>query len=141
VAPTASAWGTVGEIRQRVGVVFQNPDDQLFMPTIYDDVAFGLRNYGIAEADIEQRVNCQLRELRIARLKHRSSLRLSAGEKRTVAIATHDISFAAQVCDLALLLKSGRIFADGASAELLFDEKTMDECGVEAIPLLCRGGR
>lgn len=132
---------TVGEIRQRVGVVFQNPDDQLFMPTIYDDVAFGLRNYGIAEADIEQRVNCQLRELRIARLKHRSSLRLSAGEKRTVAIATHDISFAAQVCDLALLLKSGRIFADGPSAELLFDERTMDECGVEAIPLLCRGGR
>lgn len=165
---------TVGEIRQRVGVVFQNPDDQLFMPTIYDDVAFGLRNYGIAEADIERRVDRQLRELRMAHLKHKSSLKQSAGEKRTVAIATvlvmeptvmlfdeptafldpkarrnlinllgklphtkliatHDISFAAQVCDRAILLKSGRIFADGASVELLFDEKTMDDCGVEAI--------
>jgi len=165
---------TVGEIRRRVGVVFQNPDDQLFMPTIYDDVAFGLRNYGIAEAEVEQRVDCQLRELRIAHLKHRSCLRLSAGEKRTAAIATvlvmeptvmlfdeptafldpkarrnlinllgrlphtkliatHDISFAAQVCDRAILLKSGRIFADGASVELLYNEKTMDDCGVEAI--------
>ena len=173
---------TVGEIRRRVGVVFQNPDDQLFMPTIYDDVAFGLRNYGIAEADIERRVDRQLRELRMAHLKHKSSLKQSAGEKRTVAIATvlvmeptvmlfdeptafldpkarrnlinllgrlphtkliatHDISFAAQVCDRAILLKSGRIFADGASAELLYDEKTMDDCGVEAIPLPCQGGR
>ncbi|MGB7595681.1 MAG: ATP-binding cassette domain-containing protein, partial [Erysipelotrichaceae bacterium] len=40
---------TLGEIRRRVGVVFQNPDNQLFMPTIYDDVAFGLRNYGLPE--------------------------------------------------------------------------------------------
>lgn len=165
---------TVGGIRRRVGVVFQNPDDQLFMPTIYDDVAFGLRNYGIAEAEVEQRVDRQLQELLITHLKHRSSLKLSAGEKRTAAIATvlvmeptvmlfdeptafldpkarrnlinllgklphtkliatHDISFAAEVCDRAILLKSGRVFADGASAELLYNEKTMDDCGVEAI--------
>ncbi|MEA4884537.1 MAG: ABC transporter ATP-binding protein [Clostridia bacterium] len=173
---------TIGEVRRLVGVVFQNPDDQLFMPTIYDDVAFGLRNYGIAETEIEQRVDCGLQELRIAHLKQRSSLKLSAGEKRTAAIATvlvmeptvmlfdeptafldpkarrnlikllgklphtkliatHDIPFAAQVCDRAILLKSGRIFADGPSSELLYDEKTMDDCGVEAIPLSYQGGR
>jgi cobalt/nickel transport system ATP-binding protein len=79
---------TVNEIRKRVGFVFQNPDDQLFMPLIYDDVAFGCRNYGMPEAEIKLRVNETLKQLNINHLGSRSSLRLSGGEKRMAAIAT-----------------------------------------------------
>jgi cobalt/nickel transport system ATP-binding protein len=79
---------TLGEIRKRVGVVFQNPDNQLFMPTIYDDIAFGLRNYGVSEAEVEAKVDYYLKELGIMHLKHRSPLKLSGGEKRIAAIAT-----------------------------------------------------
>lgn len=79
---------TLGEIRKRVGVVFQNPDNQLFMPTIYDDVAFGLRNYGLPENEIEAKVDFYLKELGILHLKNRSPLKLSGGEKRIAAIAT-----------------------------------------------------
>lgn len=79
---------TVNGIRQRVGLVFQNPDDQLFMPLIREDVAFGLRNYGLSEAETDQRVNKVLEALGITSLKDRSSMRLSGGEKRTAAIAT-----------------------------------------------------
>lgn len=74
-------------IRRLVGVVFQNPDDQLFMPMIYDDVAFGPRNFGLSEAEVETRVSDALMELGIEHLKNRSSLKLSGGEKRTAAIA------------------------------------------------------
>jgi cobalt/nickel transport system ATP-binding protein len=79
---------TLGEIRRRVGMVFQNPDNQLFMPTIYDDVAFGLRNYGLPENEIEAKVDYYLKELGILHLKNRSPMKLSGGEKRIAAIAT-----------------------------------------------------
>ena len=76
------------EIRRKVGVVFQNPDNQLFMPTLYDDVAFGLRNYGVPEHAIEAKVDYYLSELDIMHLKNKSPLKLSGGEKRIAAIAT-----------------------------------------------------
>jgi cobalt/nickel transport system ATP-binding protein len=79
---------TAGEIRRKVGLVFQNPDDQLFMPLIYDDVAFGLRNCGLSEEEIAGRIDRLLSELGISHLAQRSSLRLSGGEKRTAAIAS-----------------------------------------------------
>ncbi|MDR3296179.1 MAG: energy-coupling factor ABC transporter ATP-binding protein [Clostridiales Family XIII bacterium] len=74
-------------IRKNVGLVFQNPDDQLFMPDIFEDVAFGPRNLGLAEDEVKTRVDAALETLGIAQLARRSPLKLSGGEKRLSAIA------------------------------------------------------
>ncbi|SFQ43434.1 energy-coupling factor ABC transporter ATP-binding protein [Caldicoprobacter faecalis] len=79
---------TLSAIRQRVGFVFQNPDDQLFMPTVYDDVAFGPRNYGLDEDEVKLRVERALEMVGIPHLRDRVPFRLSGGEKRVVAIAS-----------------------------------------------------
>ncbi|MGL4606692.1 MAG: energy-coupling factor ABC transporter ATP-binding protein [Eubacteriaceae bacterium] len=76
------------EIRKKIGMVFQNPDDQLFMTKVYDDVAFGPRNEGLAEDMVENHVNEALKSLNILELKNRMPQKLSGGEKRRVAIAT-----------------------------------------------------
>ena len=78
----------LNEIRSRAGLIFQNPDDQLFMATIYDDIAFGPRNYGLTEDEVKKRVEQALLELGIIHLRGRSGLKLSEGEKRLAAIAT-----------------------------------------------------
>ena len=164
---------TLREVRKRIGLVFQNPDDQLFMPLIFDDVAFGCRNFGMAEDALAARVEETLRLLHISHLGRRSSLKLSGGEKRMAAIATvlameprvlmfdeptafldhkarrrvietlqnlrhtkivatHDLAFAAEVCDRVVILKEGRVAGDGALA-LLRDKTVMQNCGLEAI--------
>jgi len=76
------------EIRSQVGMVFQNPDDQLFMTSIFDDIAFGPRSYGLDEVETAKRVNSALSKLKIEHLAERSPLKLSGGEKRLAAIAT-----------------------------------------------------
>lgn len=78
----------LAEIRNVVGVVFQNPDDQLFMPKVFDDIAFGPRNLGIGEEEIERRINTVLENLGISHLRDRLTSKLSGGEKRRIAIAT-----------------------------------------------------
>lgn len=75
------------EIRRRVGVVFQDPDDQLFMPTVREDIEFGPRNLGWEEEDIAERAERVMSELGILRWSDRSPAHLSAGQKRRVAIA------------------------------------------------------
>ncbi len=75
-------------IRSMIGMVFQNPDDQLFMPTIFEDVAFGLQNRGYQPEHIEQKVWHTLRHLDIERLAPRAPYQLSGGEKRSASIAT-----------------------------------------------------
>jgi len=151
------------EAPKQIGLVFQNPDDQLFMPLIYDDVAFGCRNFGLPEEQVKARVEETLSQLNISHLKNRSSLKLSCGEKRMAAIATvlsmnpsilmfdeptayldpkakhalaetlknlqhekiiatHDMAFAAEVCDRVIVLKDGRIVAEGGK-DLLYDEE------------------
>lgn len=75
-------------IRNMIGMVFQNPDDQLFMPTIYEDVAFGLQNRGYRPEHIEQKVRHTLRHLDIEHLASRAPYQLSGGEKRSASIAT-----------------------------------------------------
>lgn len=165
---------TLSEIRTKVGIVFQNPDDQLFLPTIYDDIAFGLRNLGLDEESVRYRVEDRLKLLHIEHLRDRTALKLSGGEKRmaamatvlamkpsvmvldeptafldpkarralirvlkelphTMLIATHDLTFAAEVCPRSVLLCKGEVFADGPSEQLLYDEEKMDAAGVEAI--------
>lgn len=79
---------SIKQIREQVGVVFQNPDDQLFLSNVYDDIAFGLRNYGVDEKRIEEKVDRVLEQLDVARLKRGNSHKLSGGEKRIIAIAT-----------------------------------------------------
>ncbi len=76
------------DIHRKVGMVFQNPDDQLFMPMIYDDLAFGPRNMGLDEDRVRELVELTLERLHIPYLKNRSSLKLSGGEKRMAAIGT-----------------------------------------------------
>ncbi|MBF0572412.1 MAG: ABC transporter ATP-binding protein [Desulfamplus sp.] len=75
-------------VRRSTGMVFQDPDDQLFMPTVFDDVAFGLINFGVPEAEIENQVMKALEIVGVSHLAQRSPHKLSGGEKRAVAIAT-----------------------------------------------------
>lgn len=79
---------TLSMIRQRLGMVFQDSDDQLFMPTVYEDVAFGPRNFKLDEKEVEARVVEALTTVGIPHLSNRASFRLSGGEKRCAAIAT-----------------------------------------------------
>ncbi|MDR1597289.1 MAG: energy-coupling factor ABC transporter ATP-binding protein [Treponema sp.] len=76
------------ELREQVSLVFQDPEDQLFMPSIYEDLAFGPRNMGLDEDAVRRRVDEILNRLGIGFLRDRSPLRLSGGEKRLTAIAT-----------------------------------------------------
>ena len=76
------------EIRRRVGIVFQDPDDQLFMPTVGEDVAFGPANFGVTGTELEARVDAALAAVDMAGHKERSPLNLSGGQRRRVALAT-----------------------------------------------------
>jgi len=79
---------TLPQIRRTVGMVFQDPDDQLFMPTVYDDVAFGPLNLGLNGTDLESRVADALERVGAGQLAGKAPYHLSAGEKKRVAIAT-----------------------------------------------------
>jgi len=151
------------EVRRRVGIVFQDPDDQLFMPTVHDDVAFGPANLGHRGDDLEPRVATALDRVGMGHAGDRAPHRLSAGERRRVAVATvlamdpevlvldepsshldpmarreladvirtldltvvmvtHDLPYAMELCERAVLLDDGVIVADGPTNELLADE-------------------
>jgi cobalt transport protein ATP-binding subunit len=76
------------EIRRKVGLVFQNPEDQLFCPTVFDDVAFGPLNMGLDEERVRQRVEKALEMMGLKGFEGRSAHHLSEGEKKRVALAT-----------------------------------------------------
>lgn len=75
-------------IRRLVGLVFQDPDDQLFMPTVFDDVAFGPINMGCSENEVRERTDRALAQVDMLDFKHRAPYHLSEGQKRSVSIAT-----------------------------------------------------
>jgi cobalt/nickel transport system ATP-binding protein len=155
--------GDVRALRARVGLVFQDPDDQLFMPTVREDVAFGPLNLGATPAQAQGRVAAALREVRMEDVADRAPHQLSLGQRRRVAIATvlamdpsllvldepsasldprarrellamldrigrtmlvvtHDLPFAAELCERAVVLSGGRIVADGRCLDILRDE-------------------
>ncbi|MEY3696710.1 MAG: hypothetical protein RJA41_360, partial [Actinomycetota bacterium] len=76
------------EIRRRVGIVFQDPDDQLFMPTVREDVEFGPFNMGLRGSELEARVNYALEQVGMADFADRAPHHLSFGQRRRVALAT-----------------------------------------------------
>ena len=158
--------GDVRELRAAVGLVFQDPDDQLFMPTVREDVAFGPLNLGATREDADGRVAEALAAVRMEGVADRAPHQLSLGQRRRVAIATvlamtpkllvldepsanldprarrellevlrdlertmlvvtHDLPFAAELCERAVVLSAGRIVADGPCPEILGDEQLL----------------
>jgi cobalt/nickel transport system ATP-binding protein len=79
---------TLAEIRRRVGIVFQDPDDQLFLPTVGEDVAFGPANLGLRGAELAARVDEALAAVGMAEHRDRAPHHLSFGQRRRVAVAT-----------------------------------------------------
>jgi cobalt/nickel transport system ATP-binding protein len=75
-------------IRRKLGFVLQNSDNQMFMPTVYEDMIFAPLNYGCSREEAERRVDAVLERLGLQELKHRHNHRISGGEKRMAAIAT-----------------------------------------------------
>ena len=78
----------LAKIREKIGYVFQDSDSQLFMTTVYEDVAFAPRNYGLSEEEVDRRVQSALEAVHIAHLKDKPIYQLSGGEKKLVSIAT-----------------------------------------------------
>jgi cobalt/nickel transport system ATP-binding protein len=78
----------LADVRRRVGLVFQDPDDQLFMPTVRDDVAFGPANLGLRGAALQRRVDEALAAVGMAEVADRAPHHLSFGQRRRVAVAT-----------------------------------------------------
>ena len=163
IGGTVLARNTVREIRRRVGVVFQDPDDQLFMPTLAQDVAFGPANFGVRGAELEARVARALDAVSMTELASRSPAHMSGGQRRRAALATvlacepevlvldepsanldpvarrelaetlsglaatmlivtHDLPYAAQLCDRAIVMDGGVIVADGPVPDVLSDD-------------------
>ncbi len=157
---------TLPEIRRRVGIVFQDPDDQLFMPTVRDDVAFGPANLGLRGRELADRVQEAMTAVDVQSLAERPPHHLSFGQRRRVAIATvlamrpeilvldepssnldpasrrelaeileslevtvlmvtHDLPYAAQLCERSVILSDGRVVADGPPVNLLGDSELM----------------
>lgn len=153
---------TVGDARRRVGMVFQNPDDQLFMPTVFEDVGFGPANLGVSPEELDGVVSGALAQVGAESLKDRVPHHLSGGERRRISLATvlamdpdvlvldeptsgldpagrreligvlgslpmaqlvitHDLPFAAEFCDRALIMDGGLIVADGKTSDILYD--------------------
>jgi cobalt/nickel transport system ATP-binding protein len=163
------------ELRRRVGIVFQDPDDQLFMPTVREDVAFGPANLGIAGSELDARIESALRAVGMEAYASRPPHHLSFGQRRRVSIATvlamnpdilvldepssnldpasrrelaeilvglditllmvtHDLPYALELCDRALVMNSGVVVADGATRDVLADEDLMRSSRLE-LPL------
>ncbi len=79
---------SLAHIRRKLGFVLQNSDNQMFMPTVYEDMIFAPLNYGLSREEAEARVDAVLARLGLTELKHRHNHRISGGEKRMAAIAT-----------------------------------------------------
>ncbi|MBX7430872.1 energy-coupling factor ABC transporter ATP-binding protein [Mycobacterium sp. Y57] len=162
IGGTALSRTTLRDIRRRVGLVFQDPDDQLFMPTLAQDVAFGPANFGLRGDELQARVANALAAVSMTELADRSPAHMSGGQRRRAALATvlacepevlvldepsanldpvarrelaetltgldatmlivtHDLPYAAQLCDRAIVMDGGVIVADGAIDEVLSD--------------------
>jgi cobalt/nickel transport system ATP-binding protein len=114
---------TVKIARRKIGFVFQNPDDQLFMSRVYDDVLFGLLNSGVPEEEAHVRVRNALAKLGVGHLADRSPFRLSGGEKRLCALAA------------VLVMEPEIVFFDEPSAFLDPKSQRTASAAIQALPL------
>lgn len=96
----------LGKVRRLVGFVFQDPDDQLFMATVNEDVAFGPANFGFDRTEVDRRVAAALE---------------AAGQSDLGPRAPHHLPFVLELCPRSLIMDQGRIVADGETAQLLAD--------------------
>lgn len=160
------------EIRRRVGLVFQDSNDQLFMPNVGEDVAFGPANLGFSGLELEERVTSALTAVGGPELISRPSHHLSGGERRRAALATvlamdpdvlvfdepssdldgagrrelvatldrlemtqlvitHDLPLALELCPRAVIMRDGRVVADGTTRELLTNAELLGENRLE----------
>ena len=160
------------QIRAKVGMVFQNPDDQLFSPTVFDDVAFGPLHIGFDEATVRQRVAEALEAVGMSDFAGRMPHHMSVGQKKRISIATvlamypeilvldepsagleprgrrelmnllhrlpntmlvstHDMALVRDLFPRTLIMSEGRIVADGATADILADERLLEQHGLE----------
>lgn len=163
---------TLPIVRQTVGLVFQDADNQLFMPTVGEDVAFGPANMGLAPEEIDERVTRALRAVGAEALRDSAPCRLSGGQKKSVAIATalamepsilvmdeptsnldprarrliidllarfehtmliatHDIDMIPELCPRTIVMREGRIAADGDTERIFADLPLIEACGLE----------
>ncbi|MGB9661132.1 MAG: ATP-binding cassette domain-containing protein [Moorellaceae bacterium] len=175
VGPATERW-----VRAQVGLVFQDPDDQVFSATVEEDVAFGPRNLGLPPSEVEARVRSSLDAVGMLALRDKPPYRLSYGQKKRVAIAgvlamepeiiimdepmafldpagqsgvmaildrlyeqgktliiaTHDVDFAASWAEMVIILKEGRLLAQGGP-ELLLEESLITAAGLR-LPLVAQ---
>ena len=163
---------TLPLVRQSVGLVFQDSDNQLFIPTVEEDVAFGPSNMRLEPEEIRRRVTEALDAVGALDLRGESPFRLSGGQKKRVAIATvlamepsvlvmdeptsnldprarrqiidlirrfshttliatHDMEMVLDLCDRTIVMKEGRIVADGSTRHVFGDLALLEECGLE----------
>ena len=166
---------TLRDLRKRVGLVFQNPDDQLFMPTVEEDVAFGPLNLGLDSDAVRARVGRALAQVGGLELAARPPHHLSSGQKSRIAIATvlamepdvlvldepaaaldprarrgliellqsfshtkvvasHDLDLILDVCDRCMVLREGKVAADGPTEVILSNRTLLEDNGLE-LPL------
>lgn len=162
---------TLPTVRRKVGIIFQDPNDQLFCPTAFDDVAFGPQHFGFTHDEIHSIVDSSLEKVDMKHAAHRPAHHLSLGERRrisiaavlacapevlifdepaamldpkrkrevtafiresdkTVIIATHDPEFALQTTTRCILMDSGKIVADGKSADILNNRELLAKHGL-----------
>lgn len=160
------------EVRRSVGLVFQDSNDQLFMPKVSDDVAFGPANLGVSGEELDRRVADALTAVGGSDLADRPAHHLSGGERRRAALATvlamdpevlvfdepssdldglgrrelvstlseldltqiiitHDLPLALELCPRSVVMRKGRIVADGPTKDLLADPELLSQNGLE----------
>jgi cobalt/nickel transport system ATP-binding protein len=158
---------SIRNIRSKVGIVFQDPDDQLFMPTVGEDVAFGPYNMGVRGAELDAVVDYALNLVGMSEYKDRPPHHLSFGQRRRVAVATvlamkpeilvmdepssnldpasrreladilrsldvtivmvtHDLPYAYELCERAVILSGGIIVADDKTKSILMGKELLN---------------
>ena len=163
---------TVASLSRKVGLVFQNAEDMFFSSSVWEEVAFALKNFGYDEKVVERRVRWALKFMELERYADQSPFMLSGGEKkrlalaiilawspdvialdepttgqdaaqkeklmhmikllntqgRTVVISSHDVEFVAQLRPRVIVMRRGKIIADGRAEEILTDEDLLESC-------------
>ena len=124
--------GNLADIRRRLGYVLQDSDNQMFMPTVFEDMLFGPLNYGMPRPEAEALVDRTLAELNLTHPKNRRTLiRTLNALPVTKIIATHDLDLVLETCDRVLLLHDGQIAADGPAWEILRDRALLERHSLE----------